>query len=60
MRCYAWARTWLDSLPRPKKREDNIRVNLKTGCEDMNLISVAQDRLQLQDLVNTVMNFPVP
>ena len=49
-------------LGRPRRIwEDNIKMDLqKVGCEDMDLIDVAQDRDRWRALVNAVMNFRVP
>jgi hypothetical protein len=45
-------------LGRPRCRwEDNIDMDVnETGCEDVDRIHVAQDRIQWRDLVNMVMN----
>jgi hypothetical protein len=49
-------------LGRPRHRwEDNIRMDLsEIGWEVVDWIHRAQDRHQLQALVNTVMNLRVP
>jgi hypothetical protein len=49
-------------LGRPRHRwEDNIKLNLgDIGIDEVNLIRLAQDRVQWQDFVNTVMNLRVP
>jgi hypothetical protein len=49
-------------LGRPRLRwEDNIRMDVReTGCDDMDLINLAQDRDQWRALVITVMNLQVP
>jgi hypothetical protein len=49
-------------LGRPRRVwEDNIKMDLQeVGCEDMDLIDVAQDRDRWQALVNGVMNIRVP
>jgi hypothetical protein len=49
-------------LGRPKRRwEDNINVDLRDiGINGANWIRLAQDRVQWQACVNTVMNFRVP
>jgi hypothetical protein len=50
-------------LRRPRKHgtEDNIRVDLREiGWEDVDWIHMAQDRDQLQALVNMVKNRQVP
>jgi hypothetical protein len=49
-------------LGRPKhRREDNIKLDLReTGINGMNWIQLAQDRVQWQAFVNTVMNLQVP
>jgi hypothetical protein len=40
---------------------DDIKTNLiRIGCEGMDWIKLAQDRVQRQDLVKTVMESPVP
>jgi hypothetical protein len=37
--------------------EDIIKMNLKEiGCQDVEWSYLAQDKIQLQDLLNTVMN----
>jgi hypothetical protein len=41
--------------------DDNIRMDLKKiGWEGVDWIHLGQDRYQWRDLVNTVMNLPVP
>jgi hypothetical protein len=46
---------------RPRRWVDNIKMDLREiGCDDMNLIDLAQDEDQLRALVNTVMNLRVP
>jgi hypothetical protein len=47
---------------RPRHRwEDNIKMYLKeTRCEDVDWIHLAQDRVQWQCSVNTVVNLEVP
>jgi hypothetical protein len=47
---------------RPRRRcEGNIRMDLrKIGWEGIDWIRLAQDRDQLQALVNTIMNLRVP
>ena len=49
-------------LGKPRCRwEDNIKMNLQeVGCEDLDLIDVAQNRDMWRALVNTVLNFRVP
>jgi hypothetical protein len=49
-------------LGRPKHRwEDNIKMDLREiGINGANWIQVAQDRVQWQAFVNTVMNLQVP
>jgi hypothetical protein len=49
-------------LGRPRRRwEDNIKLDLKeTGIDGVNWIQLAQDRVQWQAFVNTVMNLWVP
>jgi hypothetical protein len=49
-------------LGRPRRRwEDNIKVDLKEiGIDGANWIRLAQDVVQWQALVNTVMNIRVP
>jgi hypothetical protein len=43
------------------KWEDNSRMDLKEiGCEGVDWIHQAQDRIQWQTVVNTVMNLQVP
>jgi hypothetical protein len=36
--------------------EDNIKIDLKDGCEDVNLMNLAEDRVQWRDVVRTVIN----
>jgi len=49
-------------LGRPRRRwEDNIKLHLwEIGIEGANWIRLAQDRVQCQAFVNTVMNLRVP
>jgi hypothetical protein len=49
-------------LERPRHRwEDNIKMDLRErGIDGANWIQLAQDRVQLRDFVNTVMNLRVP
>jgi hypothetical protein len=49
-------------LGRPRRRwEDNIKTNLREiGIDGANWIQMAQDRVQWQACVNTVMNLRVP
>jgi hypothetical protein len=49
-------------LGRPKCRwEDNIKINLRElGIDGTNSILLAQDRVQWQAFVNTVMNLQAP
>jgi len=49
-------------LGRPRRTwEDNIKMDLQeVGCEDMDLIDMAQDRERWRALMNAVMNFWVP
>jgi hypothetical protein len=49
-------------LGRPRRRwENNINMDLReTGIYGANWIRLAQDRIQWQDFVNTVMNLLVP
>jgi hypothetical protein len=49
-------------LGRPRYRwEDNIMMDLREiGIDGANWIQLAQDRVQWQDFVNTVMNLQVP
>jgi hypothetical protein len=49
-------------LERPRRRwEDNIKMNLREiGIDGANWIQLAQDRVQWQACVNTVMNLRVP
>jgi hypothetical protein len=48
-------------LHRPRHRwEDNVKMSLKgIGCEDMDCIQVAKDRVQWWALVNMVLNLLV-
>jgi hypothetical protein len=49
-------------LERPRRRwEDNIKLDVKEiGIDGANWIRLAQDRVQWQAFVNTVMNLRVP
>jgi hypothetical protein len=49
-------------LGRPRRRwEDNIKLYLKeVGCDDVDWIHLAQDKVQWRFLVNAVMNLRVP
>jgi hypothetical protein len=49
-------------LGRPKHRwEDNINMDLQeVGCGVMDWIDLVQDRERWRELVNAVMNLPVP
>jgi hypothetical protein len=49
-------------MGRPRHRwEDNIKLDLREiGIDGVNWIQLAQDRVQWQAFVNTVMNFQVP
>jgi hypothetical protein len=49
-------------LGRPKRRwEDNIKMDLRgIGINGANWIHLAQDKVQCQAFVNTVMNLRVP
>jgi hypothetical protein len=49
-------------LERPRRMwEDNIKMDLReTGIDGANWIRLAQDRIQWQAFVNTVMNLRVP
>jgi hypothetical protein len=49
-------------LARPRRRwEDNIKLDLwEIGLEGANWIQLAQDRVQWQACVNTIMNLRVP
>jgi hypothetical protein len=49
-------------LGRPRHRwEDNIKTDLREiGIDGANWIQLAQDRVQWQDFVSTVMNLRVP
>jgi hypothetical protein len=41
--------------------EDNIRINLREiGWEGVDWMHLSQDKDQWRDVVNTVMNLPVP
>jgi hypothetical protein len=50
------------SMGRPRRMlVDNIKMDLrKLGWDGMDWIDLAQDRVQLRALVNTVMNLRVP
>jgi hypothetical protein len=54
---HAWRR-----LGRPRRRwEDKINLDLREiGIDGANWIRLAQDRVQWQTFVNTVLNFWVP
>jgi hypothetical protein len=42
-------------LEKPKSRWEDVKMDLKViGCQDVDWIQLAQDRVQWQDLVNTV------
>ena len=47
---------------RPRRRwEDNIKMDLQeVGCEAMDCIELAQNRVRWRELVNAVMNLRVP
>jgi hypothetical protein len=49
-------------LGRPRRRwEDNIKMDLReTGIDWKNWIQLAQDKVQWQECVNTVMNLRIP
>jgi hypothetical protein len=49
-------------LGRPRRRwGNNIKINLrKIGIDVANWIQLAQDRVQWQSFVNTIMNLRVP
>ena len=49
-------------LGRPRRRwEDDIKMNLQeVGCGGMDWIELVQDRDGWLDLVNALMNLPVP
>jgi hypothetical protein len=49
-------------LARPRRRwEDNIKMNFREiGIDGANWIQLAQDRVQWQAYVNTVMNLRIP
>jgi len=49
-------------LGRPRRRwVDNIKMNLQeVGCGGMEWIELAQDRVRWREIVNAVMNLPVP
>jgi hypothetical protein len=53
---------WKGPLGRPRhKREDNIRMDFREiGIDGVNWIQSAQDRVQWQAFVSTVMNIWVP
>jgi hypothetical protein len=49
-------------LGRPRRRwEDNIKLDLREmGIDGVNLIQIAQDKVQWQAFVNTEMNLRIP
>jgi len=49
-------------LGRPRRRwEDNIKMDVrKVGIDGANWIQLAQDRVQWQSIVGTIMNLRVP
>jgi hypothetical protein len=49
-------------LGRPRRRwEDNIKLDLREiGIDEANWVQLAQDRVQWQAFVNTVMNLRIP
>jgi hypothetical protein len=46
-------------LGRPRCRWENIKMDLKTGCDGVAWIGMARDWVQCWAFVNTVMNFRV-
>ena len=50
------------TLGRPRNRwEDNNKIDLQeVGCEGMDCIDVAQERDRWPEIVNAVVNLPVP
>jgi hypothetical protein len=51
----------VQNLGRPRRRvEDNIKIDLKTRCESVDWMHLAQDTVQWRDRLKTVMNFRVP
>jgi hypothetical protein len=52
---------WNRPLGRPRHRlKDNIKLDLKEGCESVDWINLAQDTIQWQALLNPVLNLQVP
>jgi hypothetical protein len=62
LQCFGWEARMEESLGRHRRRwEDNInRDPRETGIDVANCIQLAQDRIQWQACVNTVMNLRVP
>jgi hypothetical protein len=57
----AWKSEGMRSLWRPKHMWEDIEMHLKeTGCEGVDWIHVAQDKVQSRILMNVVMSLQVP
>jgi hypothetical protein len=58
---FSWEARRQEPLGRPRRRwEDNIKMHLREiGIDGANWIQLAQDRVQWQACVNTVMNLRV-